>query len=324
MGGETGTLSDFDADNFDLHQGYIEINHGGDRGFDLRVGRQEVTLGGERLVGPVGWTQQAQAFDGLSARYVWPKGSVNLLGFKTGEATSAAVDEDSEFTGAYAQFQGIADGNLEVYGFFRRDLGPAVDPPQDTKEASFGARLVGRRDKIQFRVEGTYQFGDRDGMDVRAFMVGARIGAVVSDRVTLTAWYDYLSGDNDQTDTTVRVFNTLFGTNHKFYGYADFFLNIPVHTGGLGLQDLAIKGAFRPLDDVSVGIDLHKFLFARQGTMSSSRIGEEIDVTVSHRYSRNLSVQAGYSYIVQGDGFRDLGRLTENGQWAYLMLNASF
>ena len=88
-GEETGTLSDFRADNFDLHQGYIEVGHSGDTGFDLRVGRQEIALGGERLVGPVGWTQQGQAFDGVRALYEWPKGSVNVLGFKTGEAIAA-------------------------------------------------------------------------------------------------------------------------------------------------------------------------------------------------------------------------------------------
>ncbi len=324
FGEEKGTLSDFRADNFDLHQGYIEINHNGDAGIDLRVGRQEVSLGGERLVGPVGWTQQGQAFDGARARYVWPTGSVNVLAFKTGEASSAAVTEDSEFAGAYAQFQNVANGNLEIYGFFRRDLAAPAVPSVDTKESSFGIRLAGERDKIKFRVEGTYQLGDRDGVEVEAFMFGARVGAVVSDKATITAWYDYLSGDDDPTDNKVKVFSTLFATNHKFYGFADLFLNIPVHTGGLGLQDLALKGAFRPRDDVNVSIDFHEFLFARQGTMTSRRIGEEIDLTVSHRYSPNLSVQAGYSFIAQGDGFRDLGRLSEDMQWGYLMLNANF
>ena len=224
----------------------------------------------------------------------------------------------------YAQFQQIANGDLEVYGFFRHELAAPADPSVDTKEGSFGVPLVGERDRIRYRVEGTYQLGDRDGMDVQAFMFGARVGAVVSDKATITVWYDYLSGDDDPTDNTVKVFNTLFATNHKFYGFADLFLNIPLHTGGLGLQDLALKGAFRPREDVNVGIDFHEFLFAKQGTMTSRRIGEEIDFTVSHRYSANLTVQAGYSFIVQGEGFRDLGRLSENGQWGYLMLNASF
>ena len=122
FGEETNTLGDFSADNLDLHQGYLELNHSGDAGFALRVGRQEVNFGGQRLVGVVGWTQQARSFDGARGWYDWAKGSVHFFGFKTGEATSAAVSEDSEFSGAYAQFREVGGGNLELYGFFRRDL----------------------------------------------------------------------------------------------------------------------------------------------------------------------------------------------------------
>ena len=324
FGEETNTLTDFSADNLDLHQGYLQVSHTGDAGFALSVGRQEVNLGGQRLVGAVGWTQQGRSFDGARVRYDWANGWVDLLGFKTGEATATQIGQDSEFSGAYAHLRDVGSGNLEIYGFFRRDLAPDTDPTADTKEWSAGARFDGQGANFRYRFEGTYQFGDRNGIDVKAVMFGGRVGYVFSDQVTITAWYDYLSGDDDATDGTVKVFNTLFATNHKFYGLADLFLDIPTHTSGLGLQDLALKGAFRLREDVNVGIDLHEFLFAKQGTMVSRRIGEEIDVTVSHRYSPNLSVQAGYSYIFQGDGFRDLGRLSEDMQWAYLMLNAAF
>lgn len=65
----------------------------------------------------------------------------------------------------------------------------------------------------------------------------------------MTLWYDHLSGDDDPSDGTVRVFDTLFATNHKFYGLADYFLNIPVQTVGRGLQDLALKAwAYLMLD----------------------------------------------------------------------------
>ena len=49
---------------------------------------------------------------------------------------------------------------------------------------------------------------------------------------------EYLSGDDDPTDGTYKVFDTLYATNHKFYGFMDYFLNIPVHTFGLGLRDV--------------------------------------------------------------------------------------
>ncbi|HSG49654.1 MAG TPA: alginate export family protein, partial [Longimicrobiales bacterium] len=63
FGEETNTLSDYRADNFDLHQGWVQM--GTEQSLALlRVGRQEALFGGERLIGAVGWTQQGRAFDG--------------------------------------------------------------------------------------------------------------------------------------------------------------------------------------------------------------------------------------------------------------------
>ena len=322
FGSETNTLTDFSADQLDLHQGYVDLNHSGDVGLAGRIGRQEVNFGGQRLVGAVAWTQQARSFDGIRGRYDWEQGSAAFFAFKTGDASAATVDQDSEFSGAYVQVRDVGSGNLDLYGFYRR--AQDADPDLNTNEGTTGARYVGQSGKVSYRAEATYQYGDRYGDDVKAYMFGGRIGTALTDQVTLTAWYDYLSGDDDPGDNTVKEFNTLFATNHKYYGFADLFLNIPAHTGGYGLQDLAVKGAFQLGNNVSLGADLHAFLFAKQAPGDVRRIGEEIDLTVSHRYSPNLLVQAGYSYVVQGPGFEDLGRLDENMQWLYVMLNATF
>ena len=324
FGEETNTLSDFRADNFDVHQGYVELQHSGASGLSARIGRQEVNLADQRLVGAVGWEQQGRAFDGVRVRADFSRGTVDFFGFKTGEATAVSVVDDAEFVGAHARLTEIVGGTLDVFGYFNRALATSIRPDIDTKEGTFGVRLAGRQSRVRFRAEGAYQLGERNGVDVAAFMVAGSVGAQVTDRVSITGWYDYLSGDGDLTDGTTRVFNTLFATNHLYYGLADVFLNIPAHTGARGLQDIAVKGAFTPRDDVFVGVDVHEFLVARQGTLTSPRLGEEIDLTVRHRYSPNLSVQAGFSYIVQGDAFAELGRLTEDMVWSYLMLNATF
>jgi len=64
-GEETSTLADFSADNLDLHQGYLELGFGEDGQITAKVGRQETNLGGQRLVGAVGWTPQGRSFDGV-------------------------------------------------------------------------------------------------------------------------------------------------------------------------------------------------------------------------------------------------------------------
>ncbi len=64
-GGETGTLSDYRADNWDLHQGYFEIRGLLWRELSVRAGRQAVRMSNERLVGAVDWSQQGRSFDGI-------------------------------------------------------------------------------------------------------------------------------------------------------------------------------------------------------------------------------------------------------------------
>ncbi len=64
FGEETSTLGDYRADALDLHQGYLDWTFGTGTEARLRVGRQPLALGEQRLVGAVEWTQQGRAFDG--------------------------------------------------------------------------------------------------------------------------------------------------------------------------------------------------------------------------------------------------------------------
>ena len=48
----------------DLRQGYVELHAGGAISFRFRAGRQELLLGGERLIGPADWGM-SRSFDAL-------------------------------------------------------------------------------------------------------------------------------------------------------------------------------------------------------------------------------------------------------------------
>ncbi len=102
FGEETNTLTDFSADNLDLHQGYIDMGRFQSAHTAARIGRQEVNFGGQRLVGAVAWTQQARSFDGARIRLNRDWGNVDFIGFKTAENLAADVGTDAEFVGMYA------------------------------------------------------------------------------------------------------------------------------------------------------------------------------------------------------------------------------
>lgn len=317
-GEESHPLFDFSADALDLHQGYLRFR-GEDWGWlTTTVGRMETSLGGQRLLGAVDWTQQGQSFDGLRFDVAGGRTDWVFVAFAVSDDTAPGATNDEELYGAYGTVNDVGPGALDLYWFYDRISG-AMESDEHFVGAryAFGGEVVGR-------VEGTYALGTRDGADVRAFLLGGRVGSTLADgRVTATLWYDYLSGD-DPTTPEVEVFRTLYATNHKFYGFADLFLNIPVHTGGAGLQDLALKLLFRPTDVMQVNLDLHTFRAAEGGALAESHFGDEIDLTVRHRYSDHLSAVFGASRVFQGSALDEIGRLNQDMTWIYVMLDATF
>ncbi|MFT5090219.1 MAG: hypothetical protein ACI8PG_004598, partial [Planctomycetota bacterium] len=312
-GEESNTLGDFDADHIDVHQAYIDFKNFADYGFDLRLGRQEINLGGQRLVGAVGWTSQGRSFDGARLALTPGGTKIDLLGIRLADATAATHDDNAYLAGAYATLPGAF--NLELYLLYN-SAGAATD------QITLGLRRSGKAGAFPYRVEAAYQTGERDGQDVAALLVGLRAGTKLG-KGTATLWYDYLSGDDDPGDGETKVFDTLFATNHKFYGTADLFLNIPVHTASRGLQDIAFKLSW-PLGAIALKADIHSFSLVEKGGLDSAHLGEEIDLTLSHKYSANVGMTAGLSRVLADDSLAAIDLLADDATWAFFMVDARF
>ena len=314
-GEEQGTLSDHSADNLDLHQGFFDVTLG--EQWSARVGRQEIAFGGERLIGAVGWAQQGRSFDAVRTTLRIPDLTVDV--FRAQLAEEAADEgEDSALLGVYA-VASRRRHTLDTFGFFSRSRSA------DTRQWTSGARAHGRLGALAYRMEGAAQLGRRSGERVRAWMFGMRLGhALPGPFGDLSLWYDHLSGDDAPGDGTVRTFETLFATNHKFYGYADLFLNIPGDTGGRGLRDLALKWNLEALAGTSIGAEFHTFRLAEGSGLGTSRLAEEIDVTLTHEANSALRLTAGLSYVWGRRGLAEIGRDAGHYTFTYLMTSVVF
>ncbi len=320
-GEETSTLGDFRADNLDLHQGYFEVRSLGGSPFSVRAGRQAIALGDQRLVGAVDWAQQGRAFDGLRVTAALGSARADLLGIKLAEGTASGISHNAYLSGVYVHVAPHKKAALDLYVLYNRDR----EAGARTDQATMGLRWAGGGSPFSYRVEGSYQIGDRAGNDAEAYMLGAMLKASTAKDVTGIAFcYDYLSGDDDPTDGKTKVFDTLFATNHKYYGYADLFLDIPAHTGGQGLQDLAVRVSHVPREGLTLAADGHAFLLARKGSLGSRRLAEEIDLTLTCTYSPNVTVTVGLSYVSAHDALIAVGRLTKNLRFGYLMADVRF
>ncbi len=316
-GEETSTLGDFSANQFDLHQGYLNVESRGSVKFAARAGRQEINFGGQRLLGAVDWTQQARSFDALKVSADGSLGDVYLLGAVIANDITPAHDDTEYFWGAYGRVQSAVPGTLDLYGFLN-DVGTL-----GTKQYTLGARWWGQAGMVRYRAEGSYQIGDRLGDEVTAYMFGGRVGLLFAGgKADVVLWYDYLSGDDDLDDAKVKVFDTLFATNHKFYGLADLFLNIPVHTAGRGLQDAALKSGVNLGGNARIAAEFHSFRVAQDQDLTTARLAEELDLTLSYQLGNNMKLWGGYAGVFVQDGLGEIGRLTENVNWFYLMVDA--
>jgi len=318
--GEELSNRDRSADAVDFHQAYLEVDSIPGIGGLVRAGRQEVGLAEGRFIAAPDWGQAGQSFDGI--RWIRPMGDahLDLVYLRLQEGSFSSHDHTADFLAAWAGFAVDGLGRVDLIGIHDRSGGP-----DRTGQSTVGSIWKKTSGSISFRVQGMCQFGEREGADVSAYMLAAQGNlAVLDGKGTITLWYDHLSGDSDPGDDHVGVFSTLFGARHRYYGRADYFLNIPDDTGGLGLRDGAVKLALTPSPGLSLNLDLHSFLTAEIGALSSRHLAEEADLWIRYRFREALALEVGYSLTWAGTAMEELDRLEGTGNVGYFMTSLQF
>lgn len=307
------TLFGYAAPSLDLHQGFAQVAV---EGFTVRVGRQEISLDGQRLVGAVDWTMQGRSFDGVRAQLALGGHTLDAFGVVLREAdasTDTLAVPDAALLGAHYEW------GWQKYV----RVAPLVlaDATTDTGRVRWttGGRADGNVFGITYDVEAYYQGALIDAQLSTAFL-GAVSGGYAWDGPLKPAgriFLDVVSGNSTTVGTA--AFDTLFATNHKFYGFQDLFLNLPLHTGGRGLVDVGATGGFveGPLYGKAF---VHVFGAADADPSRAWLYGVEPDVVAGYTHPRGLKLEVGASlFIPIGPG---LGRGSVPTPWLYMALGA--
>ena len=320
-GTEPNTLAN--TSNVDLHQAYFQIKDFFKLPLDLKVGRMEVKYGPERLIGAVGWSNVGRSFDGAILKYKRNKFTLDFFALK--EAESMQLDDtlDATVYGAYSNI--LVGENYSIQPFVIYYNSEKAAYPFENITA--GLYVTGKSGGFFHETEFAYQSGKRkDNVDQKldAMMAALNVGYNFNASVkpVLKAGVDYLSGDNDLTDNKTKVFNTLFATNHKYYGYMDYFINIPNDTYGLGLMDIHASVGLSPFENFTFDIKGHLFNSVEDFTLmngeTSKAFGTEIDFTLKYKYNKAVGFEAGLGFFSPGDIFKET-RGTDSSTWIYLM-----
>lgn len=274
-------------DSFDLRQAWVEIGGTPDLPVSVKLGRQVLSYGDERLIGGFEWGNFARSFDAVKLSYKHEKFQIDVFTSSVVVITRSEFnksdlfngnenDGQQIFSGIYFTTSELPFGTLDLYGLLLNqksgvvtnvESGIAHTTPrgaaltsQHSDFATFGGRLRGDPKKLngfEFTLEGAYQNGQVRDQSLSAFAVtaGAGYNFATAWKPRLWAEYNYASGDDDPLDNDVETFQNLFPTNHKFYGYMDLF-------SWQNLHNPMISFRVTPVKPVTVQVDYHAFWLA--------------------------------------------------------------
>jgi hypothetical protein len=269
---------------FDLHQGYVQLGGWNDVPLSLKVGRQELSYGDERLVGAFDWDNNGRVFDAAKLRY--DHGDFWVDAF-TGRVV---IPNDNEFDQAnwYDWFSGVYGSTralvpkTELQLYFLADNASASSPkvvttygkgnsPRDIY--TIGSRfqtLPGQLHGWDLNGEFAGQFGDFEyapgtpgvvngqRLEQRAYATHIEGGYTFTKtdlKPRLALGFDYASADGNPNDKEHNTFVNLYPTNHKFYGAMDLL-------SWQNLLDPYFKASIVPLKNCSVALTYNAFWLA--------------------------------------------------------------
>lgn len=336
-----------DENRWDFHQLFGDVRVLGEEvPLTLRVGRQELAYGAERLISILDWANARRRFDG--AKLFWSDEAWNVdVWYMRPIVIDLALqrnremdhyDEDQHFYGAYATYKKIPNHVLDVYFLAlvnRGDVRNANGEVGDLSVYTYGARFGGRQGPWDYDAEASGQFGRWAGDYVQAWQLALDGGYTLRDVAwtpRLGAGFDIASGDKNPNDESHGTFNQLFPLAHAYLGFGDQFARENIIAPNVSLT-------LKPSQKVTLlsrysaywAYHLRDALYGASGApsrrnvngVSGAEFGHEIDVTLNYAIDAHNSVLFGWTHFWSGEFVRQTGP-SDNQDFFYLMYTIKF
>jgi hypothetical protein len=311
----------------------------------LRVGRQELQYGSQRLVSPLDWANTRRTFEG--AKVFWHSDNLDVDAFWTRPVVVSpshfdAGDANRQFAGAFLTYRPAEGQAIDAYYFYLdSDLAVTFGATPGGRGGydlnTFGGRwsgdhpladvFAGLKDSwlagnILWDVEGGYQFGDYSNRFASAGFSSSGLGYAFRKlpmQPQLWAYFDYASGTPDRNGAgTFATFNQLFPFGHYYLGFLD-------EVGRENIHDWNFQLTFYPTKWITGLVQYHVFRLdqakdALYGTSpgypterfdptgkAGTQVGDELDVVGTFQLDRHNSLQFGYSKFFSGSFIKQTG-----------------
>lgn len=283
-----------DPEHTELDQAYVQYSSDS---LSAKIGRQVIAWDGQRFIGHVGWRQDRQTFDGISAKYNATKELTLNYAYinQRNRIFAEALDQDSKDHLLNVTYK-TAVGTLTGYAYLL-ELDNNTDNALDTYGVSFVGNTMVADTKFLYAAEYATQSSESGATDFDANYMLLEAGAILKG-ITAKVGYEVLGSDGG-----AYGFSTPLATLHKFNGWADTFLNTPAQ----GLVDTYLSLSGKLLGG-GLTVVYHNFV-ADEANASVDQLGSEIDLSYARSYGENYSVGVKYAAYSGDSGKVDTDKL---------------
>ncbi|MBJ6367274.1 alginate export family protein [Snuella sedimenti] len=331
--GENRQILPYDQNNsFAVFQAWADINLGD--GFSAKLGRQVISYDDQRIFGGLDWAQQGRNHDAALLKY--KKGSFlmdiglafnqdysNPTGF---QSVGTAYNTTGFFSYKSMQYvylkqawEHFSGSLLFLNNGFQKFEADDVTPNGVNGLQTVGTHLDYKAGSFGIAANAFLQTGD---VVKSAYLLGLDLTYKASSKVGLGAGLEIISG-NDVSTSKSEAFFPLYGTNHKFNGFMDYFY-VGNHANNVGLLDVHVSANFKLGDKSSLFVKALNFSSDRELASGEKSLGTELDLVLSQAF-KGYALKIGYSQMFAADGMYELKGITENAaansqSWAWAML----
>ena len=290
-----------DPETTEFDQLFIKYKH---ELFDVKVGRQVITMDNHRFVGHVGWRQDRQTFDGLTAAYHPIKNLDIQYGYISQRNRIFAESKDINakdhlFNAVYkASF-----GTVTAYGYLL-EVDNGTENGLDTVGLRFNGSSKMGEQSLSYSFEYAQQDSDSATTSYSTDYLSAELSAGFSG-VKVKVGYELLGSDEG-----MYGFSTPLATLHKFNGWSDQFLGTPKE----GLSDL-YAGLAGKVAGGKWAVVYHKFN-ADEASEMVDDLGSEIDAVYTKSLTKNYSAGIKLASYTAGDSAS--GKVDTDKVWLWV------
>lgn len=317
-----------DENRFDVLQAFADFRFAlppPDQHLTIRVGRQMLKYGSDRLISNRYGPNVLQTFDGVKAFAELGLWQVDAFWVRPVESDLRELDDKADNKRALwslyltRHFDSKKEKGLDAYYIgYENDDATFNQGSARERRHTLGARLFGNAAGWDWNAEGFYQFGTFGAGNIRAWSVGSDTGYTFSNlrwppRLSLKA--NIISGDDDPSDANLQTFNALFPRGKYFgeMGLLGPYNLINLHPSmELELNQhwsASLAALFYWRESTGDGIyDNAGNLVRPNGSSSARYIGGQAEFLVNYHPFRNLEFECAVSRFAPGRFIEETGR----------------